>query len=105
MRIDNFIKIYENSFIENWDLPALTNYVTGKTQTYKDLAEAIAMIHLFYESVGIKQGAKIALCGKDSPEWVMVYMATVTYGAVIVPILSEFNPVDVAHIVNHSGAD
>ena len=105
IKIDNFIKIYEKSFIENWDLPALSNYVTGKTMTYGDLAQYIAMIHLFYKSSGVKKGAKIALCGKDSPEWVMVYMATVTYGAVIVPILSEFNPVDITHIVNHSGAD
>lgn len=105
IRIDNFIKIYENSFKENWNLPALTNYVTGKTQTYGDVATAIAMIHLFYESIGLKKGSKIAICGKDSPEWVMVYMATVTYGAIIVPILSEFNPVDITHIVNHSGAD
>lgn len=105
IKIDNFIKIYENSFRESWDLPALTNYITGKTQTYGELARDIAMIHLFFESAGIRKGAKIALCGKDSPEWVLVYMAAVTYGAVIVPILSEFNPVDVAHIVNHSGAE
>ena len=105
IKIDNFIKIYEKSFIENWDLAALTNYVTGKTMTYGDVATAIAMIHLFYKSAGIRQGSKIALCGKDSPEWVLVYMATITYGAVIVPILSEFNPVDIIHIVNHSGAE
>ncbi len=105
MTVDNFIKIYEKSFIENWDLPALSNYVTGKTMTYGDMATSMAMIHLFYKTIGVKQGAKIALCGKDSPEWVLVYMATITYGAVIVPILSEFNPVDITHIVNHSGAD
>lgn len=105
IKIDNFIKIYEKSFIENWELPALSDYVTGKTMTYGDIAEYIAMIHLFFKSTEVKQGAKIALCGKDSPEWVMIYMATVTYGCVIVPILSEFNPVDITHIVNHSGAD
>lgn len=104
MRIDNFIKIYENSFQENWDLPALSNYVNGKTMTYGDMSTSIAMIHLFYNSIGLKEGEKVALCGKDSPEWVLIYMATITYGAVIVPILSEFNPVDITHIVNHSGA-
>ncbi len=104
-KIENFIKIYEKSFIENWDLPALSNYVTGKTMTYGDFARSIAMIHLFFHSIGLKQGDKIALCGKDSPEWVLIYMATVTYGAVIVPILSEFNPKDITHIVNHSEAD
>ncbi len=105
IKIDNFIKIYEKSFIENWDLPALTNYTTGKTQTYGEMANEIAKLHTLFESIGIKKGSKIALCGKDSPEWVIVYMATITYGAVIVPILAEFNPVDISHIVNHSGAE
>ncbi|MBD5270540.1 MAG: long-chain fatty acid--CoA ligase [Bacteroides sp.] len=105
MRIYNFIKIYEKSFIENWDLPALTDYPTGKTLKYAELACEIARTHVFFESIGLKQGARIALCGKDSMNWVMIYMATVTYGAVIVPILAEFNPIDVTHIVNHSEAE
>ena len=105
MRIYNFIKIYEKSFIENWDLPALSDYPTGKTLTYAELAREIARTHVFFESIGLKQGARIALCGKDSMNWVMIYMATVTYGAVIVPILAEFNPIDVTHIVNHSEAE
>ncbi len=105
IKIENFIKIYEKSFIENWDLPALTDYPTKKTMTYGDLATTIAMIHLFYESIGLKKGAKVAICGKDSCEWVFIYMATITYGAVIVPILSEFNPLDITHIVNHSEAE
>lgn len=103
--VSNFIKLYEKSFIENWDLPALTDYPTRRTVTYGDLAREIAMIHLFYESMGLKQGDKVAVCGKDSIEWVRIYMATVTYGAIIVPILPEFNPIDVTHIVNHSEAD
>lgn len=105
IKIENFIKIYEKSFIENWDLPALTDYPTKKTMTYGDLATTIAMTHLFYESIGLKKGAKVAICGKDSCEWVFIYMATITYGAVIVPILSEFNPLDITHIVNHSEAE
>lgn len=100
----NFIKIYERSFIENWDLPALTDYVGRTTMTYGRLAEKIAMIHLFFDNIGLKPGDKVAICGRDSVDWVKTYMAVVTYGAVIVPILSEFNPVDVTHIVNHSGA-
>ncbi len=100
----NFIKIYERSFIENWDLPALTDYSGQRTMTYGQLAGKIALIHLFFESIGLKPGDKVALCGRDSVEWVKIYMATVTYGAVIVPILSDFNPVDVSHIVNHCGA-
>lgn len=102
---ENFIKIYERSFSDNWDLPALTDYPTSKTLTYKDLAAEIARLHLLFRYLGIKEGDKIALCGKESARWVTIYMATVTYGAVIVPILSDFNPVDITHIVNHSGAE
>lgn len=104
IKIENLIKIYERSFIENWDLPALTEYTTGETLTYGDLARDIARIHLLYRSIGIHTGDKIALCGRDSAAWVKVFMATLTYGAVIVPILSDFNPVDITHIVNHSEA-
>lgn len=102
--ITNFIKLYEKSFIENWDLPALTEYVSGRHLTYGDMAGTIARIHLMYETIGVKPGDNIAICGKDSINWVLVFMATVTYGAVIVPILPEFNPHDVTHIVNHSEA-
>lgn len=102
--MENFIKIYERSFIENWEFPALTDYVSGRTLTYADLATSIAKLHLLFETAGIKPGDKVALCGRDSINWVLIYMATVTYGAVIVPVLAEFNPVDVTHIVNHSEA-
>ena len=102
--MENFIRIYKRSFIENWDLPALTDYVSGRTLSYADVATTIAKMHMLFDSVGVRQGMKIALCGKDSINWVLVYMAAVTYGAVIVPILSEFNPVDIMHIVNHSEA-
>lgn len=104
MEILNFIKIYEKSFAENWDLPALTDYTKGEVLTYGDLARNIALAHTFYKSIGIKPGDKIALCGKDSANWVTVYMGVVTYGAVVVPILSEFNPIDIGHIVSHSGS-
>lgn len=104
MKIQNFIKIYERSFIENWDLPALSEYGKNNTITYGEFATSIAQIHMLFESLGLKPGDKVALCGKDSVEWVRAYMATVTYGGVIVPILPEFNPLDVTHIVNHSEA-
>lgn len=103
--IQNFIALYENSFRENWDLPCLTYYPTGESLTYAQFAERIAKIHVLFESLGIKPGDKIALCGKDTIPWVTLFMATVTYGAIIVPILSDFNPADVSHIVNHSDAD
>lgn len=102
--IRNFIKIYEKSFAENWDLPALTEYGSKTSLTYGDLAERIAKTHLLFESIGLKQGDKIALCGRDSSNWVQIFMATISYGAIIVPILADFNPVDVTHIVNHSEA-
>ncbi|MBD5298591.1 MAG: long-chain fatty acid--CoA ligase [Bacteroides sp.] len=105
MNVDNFIKIYEKSFRENWDLPALSEYGHDNTINYSELSRRIAQTHMLFESLGIKPGDKVALCGKDSSAWVITYMATVTYGAVIVPILSEFNPLDIIHIVNHSGAE
>lgn len=104
MEITNFIKIYESSFKKNWNLPALTDYISGNTLTYGQMATDIARTHLFFVSAGLKPGDKVAICGKDSVEWVKTYMAVVTYGAVIVPILPEFNPIDITHIVNHSGA-
>ena len=104
IKLQNFIKIYEKSFIENWDLPCLSEYGKRNMMTYGDFATSIALTHVLFESLGILPGDKIALCGKDSADWVKAYMATVTYGAVIVPILSEFNPLDITHIVNHSEA-
>ena len=100
---ENAIRLFEKSFIDNWELPALTDYgVSGSTLTYGGLAEAMAHVHIFYELCGIKPGDHIALVGKNTPAWVTVFMATITYGAVIVPILQDFNPADMQHIVNHS---
>ena len=99
---ENTIKIYEKSFIDNWELPALSDYNEKKTLTYGEFAADIARLHILFEQCGIKQGDHIALVGKNTPSWVTVFMATITYGAVIVPILQEFNPTDVQHIVNHS---
>lgn len=101
---ENLLQIYARSFRNNWDLPAITDYVGGETITYAELSRRIARIHLFFELYGIKQGDKIALLGKNTTDWVIAYMATLTYGATIVPILSEFNAKDAQHIVNHSDA-
>ena len=102
---ENFIKLYENSFRQNWDLPCLTEYPTQQTLTYGDFAEEIALTHMLFKSLGIKQGDKVALCGKDSAVWVTAFMATITYGATVVPILPDFNPVDITHIINHCEAE
>lgn len=99
---ENFIKIYEESFKENWALPALTDYGKGKTFTFGDVAMEIARIHLLFHECQVRRGDKIALIGKDSSRWCIAYMAVVTYGAIIVPILQDFNPNDVHHIINHS---
>ena len=101
---ENTIKIYEKSFIDNWDLPALSDYNAKTTLTYGEFARAVARLHLLYKLCGIKPGDKVALIGKNTPTWVTVFIGTITYGAVIVPILSEFNPTDAQHIINHSEA-
>lgn len=100
----NFIKLYENSFKYNWDLPALSDYSQKTTLQYKDLAEEIARVHLLLKKVGIKKGDKVTLVGKNNIPWCVVYLATFTYGAIIVPILQDFHPSSIQHIVNHSDA-
>lgn len=103
---EDLLDIYARSFRENWDLPALSTYGSqDPVLTYGDFAEKVARIHLYYEYAGIKPGSKVALLGKNTVSWVTVYMATVTYGAVIVPILADFNVADAQHIINHSGAE
>lgn len=102
MMQEKLLEIYAQSFKDNWELPALSNYITKKTITYSEFAKSIARYHLLFAECGIKQGDKIALLGKNTPEWIQIFFATITYGAVIVPVLNEFNPQDAQHIVNHS---
>lgn len=102
---EDFNKIFADSFRKNWSLPALTEYGTGNTETYGEFARHIARVHLMFESIGIKPGDKVALVGKNNATWVLTFMATVTYGAVIVPILQDFNPTDTQHIINNSDAE
>ena len=84
-----FIDYIEQSIIQNWDRNALTDY-QGITLQYKDVARKIAKFHIVLESAGIQPGDKIAVCGRNSAHWAVCFLATVTYGAVIVPILHEF---------------
>lgn len=104
MNKENLLQIYASSFRQNWDLKALSEFGSGSTMTYADLARRIAATHLVFKECGVKRGDKIALMGKNSIPWVEVYMATLTYGAVIVPVLNDFNVQDAMHIINHSGS-
>lgn len=99
---ENLIKIYENSFRNNWDLEAMTDYGTPRTLTYAQVATEVARLHLLFEQCGVHEGDRIAVMGKNSCNWALVYIATITYGAVIVPILHDFKPNDAIHIINHS---
>ena len=98
----NLIKIYENSLRKNWELEAVTDYGTSNTLTYAKLAENVAKLHLLFKQAGIEQGDKVAVMGKNNANWVTTFLASVTYGAVIVPILQDFKANDAIHIVNHS---
>lgn len=98
----NFIKTYEDSFKKNWNLPALTDYKGDKSYTYGELAAEIAKIHILFSELGIEKGDRISLVGKNHSSWSILFMATITYGAVIVPILHEFNPESIEHIIDHS---
>ncbi|MDR0619292.1 MAG: AMP-binding protein [Bacteroidales bacterium] len=99
----SFLESFRCSIINNWDNPALTDY-KSTTFTYKDVARKIAKIHILLEQCGIEQGDKVALVGKNSSNWAVAYIATLSYGAVLVPILHEFTPEGIHHIVNHSEA-
>ena len=93
--------LFENSFKENWELSALTDY-KGNTLLYKDVATYIAKMHILLEEHKIKRGDKIAICGRNQSNWGIVFLAAFTFGAVVVPILHEFKPDNIQYIVNHS---
>ncbi len=97
----DLLTIYQQSFYDNFTLPALTDY-GGKTMTYGELGRRIARLHMFYEQMGVRQGDKIALIGRNTANWVVIFMGTITYGAIIVPVLQDFNPADAVNIINHS---
>lgn len=98
---ENFIEFIENSIRGNWDINAFTDY-KGESLKYSDVARRIARIHIVFRESNIEKGDKVALIGKNSASWAVAYLATISYGAVIVPILPDFKPNDVHHIVNHS---
>ena len=99
----NFISLFEDSFRKHWDLPAMENY-EGRAYTFGGMAEEIDRWHSFFTAQGLQRGEKVALMGKDSAEWGIFFLATITYGAVIVPILQDFPPADAQQIISHSEA-
>lgn len=101
--IPSFNFFLEQSVINNWDLDALTDY-KGATLQYKDVARKIEKLHIMFENSGVCKGDKIAICGRNSSNWAVAFIATLTYGAIAVPVLHEFTPDQVYNIVNHSEA-
>ncbi|MCH5302277.1 MAG: AMP-binding protein [Prevotella sp.] len=91
----------QKAIVENWNLDALTDF-QGVTLQYHDVARKIEKLHILFENSGIEQGDKIAICGRNSAHWAVAYLATLTYGAVVVPILHEYQPEQIHNIVNHS---
>lgn len=101
--MQNFNEEFEQSIKTHWDLDALSDY-KGETFQYKDLARIIEKLHIIFEYSNVNPGDKIAICGRNTAHWGAAFFATLTYGAVAVPILHEFKPEQVHHIVNHSEA-
>ena len=99
---ENFIRLFEDGFRKNWDLPGFTNYGEDVTLTYADIARKVAELHILFEQCKIESNDKIALIGRNNANWAVTYIAVVTYGAIVVPILQDFNANDVHHITNHS---
>ena len=103
IQIPSFNALIQKSIIDNWDRDALTDF-KGQTLQYHDVARKIEKIHILFENSGIQKGDKIALCGRNSSQWAVAFLATLTYGAIAVPILHEFNAEQIHNIVNHSEA-
>lgn len=102
----NFIsvnKIFEKSIKENWDRPAISNY-QGVTLHYRDLARRIAKLHIMFKECGLEKSDKVAICSRNQANWVVSFLAAMTYGAVPVPLMHEFKPSNINHLVNHSEA-
>lgn len=99
----SFIEYIEKAVVENWDRDALTDY-KGTTLQYHDVARKIEKLHILFANSGIEKGDKIALCGRNSSNWAVAFLATLAYGAVAVPIQNEFTPDQIYNIVNHSEA-
>ena len=100
-KIPSFNACVQKSIIDHWDLDALTDF-KGQTLQYHDVARKIEKLHILFENSGVQKGDKIALAGRNCANWAVAFLATLTYGAVAVPIQNEFKPEQIHNIVNHS---
>lgn len=103
MNFTSVNKIFEKSFKKNWDRPAISNY-QGVTFYYRDLARRIEKLHIVFEECGLQKGDKVAICSRNQANWVVSFLAAMTYGAVPVPLMHEFKSSNIHHLVNHSEA-
>lgn len=103
MNFSSVNKLFEASFRANWDRPAISNY-QGATYHYRDLARKIAKLHIIFEESGLEKGDKVAICSRNQANWAVSFLATMTYGAVPVPLMHEFQPSNIHYLVNHSEA-
>ena len=103
MEFTSVNKIFEAAFKKHWDRPAISNY-QGVTLHYRDVARRIEKLHIMFEECGLKKGDKVALCSRNQANWAVAFLASMTYGAVPVPLLHEFKSSNIHHLVNHSEA-
>ena len=103
MEFKSVNKLLESSIRNNWDRDALSNY-EGITLKYKDIAQKIELLHIAFEKCGLVKGDKVALCSRNQANWGVCFLASLSYGAVPVPILHEFKPENIHYLVNHSDA-
>ena len=99
---DNLVRLFEDAMRMHWDRPAMSDFGQPKIYTYGEVAAQVEHLHILLKECGIEKNDKVALIGRNSSNWAMTYVAMLTYGAVIVPILQDFKPTDVTHIINHS---
>ncbi|MDR3140187.1 MAG: AMP-binding protein [Tannerellaceae bacterium] len=100
---NRFLEIVENSIKTNWDLAAFSDY-KGETYYYKDVASRIEKLHILFEHAGVRKGEKVAIVGRNSSNWAISFFGTLAYGAVVTPVLHDFKPDNIHHIINHSEA-
>ena len=103
MEFTSVNKLFEESFKKNWDRPAISNY-QGVTLHYRDVARRIEKMHIMFEECGLQKGDKVAICSRNQANWAVAFLSALTYGAVPVPLLHEFKPGNIHHLVNHSEA-